>query len=106
MGGLEGECPPRISFLWAVCRGKAAAHSPQKGILGAASPPPNLHRVTRVNNTAYVVPRANAFLPAAAWYLPFYLCIVFALCERKNYAQNEDKVRLRKITPGLLRNSC
>ncbi len=32
------------------------------------------------------------------WYLPFYLCFVFALAERKHETQKEDNVPLRKST--------
>jgi hypothetical protein len=39
------------------------------------------------------VPHANRFLPAAAWYLRFYLYFVFALCERKNEIQKKIKYR-------------
>ena len=40
--------PSKNLCLWAVCGGFAAAHGPQKGISGAAWPPPNPHRVSRV----------------------------------------------------------
>src|SRR6266508_5437321 len=40
------------------------------------------------------------------WCLPFYLCFVFALAERKNETQKEDKVPLRKITSEPPRTSC
>jgi hypothetical protein len=40
-------------------------------------------------NKTYAVPHANALEPAAAWYFSFYLCFVFALCERKNETQCE-----------------
>jgi hypothetical protein len=43
------------------------------------------------NNRTYAVPHTNAFLPAAAWYLPFYLCFLFALCERKKETQKNAK---------------
>ena len=45
--------PSRTLFLWARCGGLAAAPGPQKEISGAAVPPPNPHRITRVNNTSY-----------------------------------------------------
>jgi hypothetical protein len=32
----------------------------------------------------YAVPHSNAVLPAAAWYLSFFLFFVFSLAERKN----------------------
>jgi hypothetical protein len=38
---------------------------------------------------SYAVPHTNTFSPAAAWYLPFYLCFVFALAERKNETQKK-----------------
>jgi hypothetical protein len=41
----------------------------------------------------YAVPHANRFLPAAAWYLRFYLYFVFALCEHKNEIQKKIKYR-------------
>jgi len=41
--------PSKIRCLWATCGGCAAARGPQKGISGAAVPPPNPHRVTRVS---------------------------------------------------------
>src|SRR5205823_3964969 len=49
---------------------------------------------TSLNSTSYAVPHTNAFSPAAAWYLPFYLCFVFALAERKNETQKEGEVPL------------
>ncbi len=48
----------------------------------------------------YAVPHANAFLPAAAWYLPFYLCFVFALAERKNETQKKMKYRCERSHLG------
>jgi hypothetical protein len=36
-----------------------------------------------------VVPHANAFSPAAAWFLAFYLFFVFSLAERKS--ENKKK---------------
>ena len=42
------------------------------------------------------MPHTNAFSPAAAWYLPFYLCFVFALCERKNETQKKMKYRCER----------
>src|SRR5688572_13017259 len=56
------------------------------------------------NNRSYAVPQANAFLPAAAWYLPFYL--YFVLCSQSAKRNTkEDEVPLRKITSGQPRNS-
>ncbi len=37
---------------------------------------------------------------------PLYLCFVFALCERKNETQKEDKVPLRKMTSEPPRKPC
>src|SRR6266545_4757978 len=42
----------------------------------------------------------------AAWYVPWYLCFVFALCERKHETQKEDTVPLRKNTAEPPRTSC
>jgi hypothetical protein len=41
----------------------------------------------------YAVLHTNAFLPAAAWYLPFYLYFVFALRAQKRNTK-EDEVPL------------
>jgi len=38
----------KILFLRATCGGKAATRGPQKGISGAAPPPPHPHRVSPV----------------------------------------------------------
>jgi hypothetical protein len=39
-------------------------------------------------------------LPAAAWYLPFYLYFVFALCEGKNEIQKKMKYRCERSHLG------
>jgi hypothetical protein len=52
------------------------------------------------------MPHINAFSPAAAWNIPFYLFVVFALAERKNDKQKEEKVPLRMITSGPPHTSC
>jgi hypothetical protein len=62
-------------------------------------------------DTSYAVPHTNAFSPAAAWYVPFYLYAQRApgflrSASAKNEIQKEDEVPLRKITSGLSRNSC
>jgi hypothetical protein len=55
-------------------------------------------RAPCINHGAYVVPRANAFPPAATWYIHLYLCFIFALCKHKDETQKEDEVPLRTIT--------
>jgi hypothetical protein len=57
--------------------------------------------VAHLSIPSYAVSHTNAFSPAAAWYLPFYLCFVFALCERKNETQKEGEVPLRTITSDV-----
>jgi hypothetical protein len=51
------------------------------------------HSSSFSDDRTYAVPQANAFLPAAAWYLLFYLYFVFALAERKNEIQKKMKYR-------------
>src|SRR3954471_15628780 len=58
------------------------------------------HHAPSLINRTYTVPHANAFLPAAAWYLPFYLCFVFALAERKNETQRKMKYRCERSNLG------
>jgi hypothetical protein len=43
--------------------------------------------------TSYAVPHTNAFSPAAAWYVPFDLCFVFALASAKT--KHKRKVQYR-----------
>ena len=53
-----------------------------------------------LNDRTYVVLHTNAFLPAAAWYLPLYLYFVFALGERKNEIQKKIKYRCERSHLG------
>jgi hypothetical protein len=52
------------------------------------------------DHRTYAVPQANAFLPAAARYLPFYLYFVFALYEGKNEIQKKMKYRCERSHLG------
>jgi hypothetical protein len=60
----------------------------------------------RISHSSYAVPHTNAFSPAAAWYVPLYLCFVFALAACKNETQKEGEVPLRKVTSERPRISC
>jgi len=53
-----------------------------------------------VNDTSYAVALSHAALPTVARYVPFYLYVVFALCEGKSHMYTDGKVPLRMTTCG------